>query len=106
MLLTSLFNLTKNDFQILSNKWTQSLPKALENCGTSVAPKSTQCYVIGTFSDVFELTNSDFRHLTMPLLPRLFGFFIKDSGKLYFSELSHQHAIKYVLCTFTRTDCQ
>lgn len=54
------------------------------NCIMSVAPKSTQWYIIGTFSDVFEMTDSVFRYLMMPLLPRRFGFFIKESGKLCF----------------------
>ena len=59
------FNLTTDDFQILSNKWTQSYPKSLENCKTLMAPKITQCHVISTFGDVVELTNSGFTHFTM-----------------------------------------
>lgn len=96
----SLFNLAKNDFPILSNQWEQKSRRALKSCKTSMAPE--RCYVIGNISVVLELMNSDGRHWSLPLLPRLFRFFIKDTGK-YFSELFNQLEVGSVPYTFTRT---
>lgn len=56
----SLFNLTKNDFPILSNQWEQKYPRALKSCKTSMAAE--RCYVTGYVSVVLELMNSDVRH--------------------------------------------
>lgn len=77
--------MTKNWFSeywvISEHKVTAKLLKIGKTSVPPPSPQSTQCYITGIFSIVFELIDSGFRHLSIPLLPWLFGFFRKDSER-------------------------